>query len=140
MLFNATQAEELRVAIVEHRRFLEIALRRRGLFRRRRVHQRRHRRRQLARQLQDLRHRGVDAEVEGELSRLFREQVAEHGAERHAIGQLGVGLSQQREIWKRVVGVAAAPQRTNDPPLRHVAKMIVAQESIALEDVALRDR
>ena len=58
----------------------------------------------------------------------------------HVINAELATTPQQREIGKGVVRVVAGTEGANEAPLRHVAKMIVAEESIALENVALRDR
>jgi hypothetical protein len=105
------------------------------------VHQRGERRRIGTAQLQHLGDRGFDAKIERELTGARSEETSQDRAERRPCRQLGFGLPDQGEVTE---GEHDPPgrvaRRADEPPLLHIAEVIVAQVLVSLEQVTSRHR
>ena len=70
-----------------------------------------------------------------------RMQIPEDGAERGAIGEVLIGLTHDGKIGKGVERLAVSAVRGPDqPPLLHVAKLILAEVRIPLQQLTTRER
>src|SRR6185295_7161698 len=98
------------------------------------VHQRRHRRRLTAFELEHFGVLRLDAEVERELAVARSEEIAQDRAEGSPAPQRLIGLTYERYVREGEERLAVfAMGRTDEPPLLHVAQVVVAHVLVALE-------
>ena len=82
-----------------------------------------------------------DAEVERELPIARGDEMPQHRAELRAAVERLVCLPHDRHVGKREEHLAVTARRgTDEPPLLHIAQMILAHVLVALEELTLRDR
>ena len=100
------------------------------------MHERGERRRLRTFQLEHFGRLRLDAEVERELTRARREQIAEHRAETDAFPELGVGLTNGGEVGEGIVRVAVDTFGPDQPPLLHVTQMILTDVLVSFEQLS----
>jgi glucokinase len=91
-------------------------------------------------ELDDLRRLRIEPEIERQLPATRRQQISNDCAEAGAVAQLGICLPNDCQIPERIEHFAMGTMRgLDEPPLVHVAQVIVAQVRVSLEYLPTRD-
>ena len=75
-----------------------------------------------------------------ELQRMVSEMNAANAFPEIGTLQIGVGVANDRQIWKSVKRLAGAVWGTDESPLLHVTQVIVAEVRVPLQQLATRKR